>query len=285
MSDASKVLAGKTAVVTGASRGIGRAIARRLASAGAVTVISARSVGTSATGLEGTLQETADLIRDAGGIAHLISCDVERAESRANLIAETLRLTGRLDILVNNAGRAIHTGIENFTPDVQLSQIQQYFIAPYDLARLAVAHMKAQGAGAIVFLGSNTAFTPEGPPWNDYTTHGGAALYAAMKAAIHRLTISLAAELQSSNISVNAVGPVRAIMTPGLESMGIMDDSKKHLIEPPEHIGEATLALVSGDPRTVTGKIAMSYKYLDEIGRSTWSLDGRTLVQERMPKP
>lgn len=279
-----QALKGRVAVVTGSSRGIGQAIAQRLASGGATVVVSARSLDHSADGLAGTLHDTVRAIEGFGGKAIAIACDVENADSRARLIEETVKQAGRIDILVNNAGRAIHTKIGNFTPAMELSQVQQYFIAPYDLTRLAVAKMKAQGSGSIVFLGSNTAFTPEGPPWNEYTTHGGAALYASLKAAIHRLTISLAAELQADNIAVNAVGPVRAIMTPGLESMGIMREEHKSILEPIEHIAEAALALVSGTAQTVTAQIAMSYQYLDEIGRSTWSLDGKRIVHERKPK-
>jgi 3-oxoacyl-[acyl-carrier protein] reductase len=274
-------LKGRVAIVTGASRGIGQAIARRLASAGATVIVSARSLDSSKDGLAGTLDDTAHLIEQAGGKAIAIACDVEDAGSRARLISETLRQAKRLDILVNNAGRAIHTGIGNFTPEMELSQVQQYLIAPYDLARLAIPHMAAQGAGWIVNLGSNTALTPEGPPWNAYTTHGGAALYASLKAAIHRLTISLAAELQADNIAVNAVAPVRAILTPGVDALGVITDENKDILEPVEHIAEAALDLVSGNPRKLTGTIAFSYRYLDEIRRSTWSLDGAQILHAR----
>jgi 3-oxoacyl-[acyl-carrier protein] reductase len=274
-------LKGRVAVVTGASRGIGQAIARRLASGGATVVVSARSLDESKDGLTGTLHDTKRLIEETGGKALAMACDVEDAGSRARLVAETLRHAGRLDILVNNAGRAIHTGIGNFTPEMEISQVQQYLIAPYDLARLVVPHMAAQGAGWIVNLGSNTALTPEGPPWNAYTTHGGAALYASLKAAIHRLTISLAAELQADNIAVNAVAPVRAVLTPGVDSLGVITEENKDIVEPIEHIAEAALDLVSGTPRALTGKIAFSYRYLDEIRRSTWSLDGARILFER----
>ncbi len=101
-------LTGKTAIVTGASRGIGRGIAERLGSAGATVVLAARSLDQSQDGLSGTLQETAAAIEASGGKAIIIACDVESQQSRAALIAETIERTGRLDILVNNAGRALH---------------------------------------------------------------------------------------------------------------------------------------------------------------------------------
>ncbi|HTJ62995.1 MAG TPA: SDR family NAD(P)-dependent oxidoreductase [Alphaproteobacteria bacterium] len=274
-------LKGKVAIVTGASRGIGRMIAERLGSAGATVVLAARSVEASVNELAGTLHETAAAIEATGGKAILIACDVESALSRANLIAETISKAGRLDILVNNAGRALHESIDSFTTEKVVSQVEQYLISPYELTRLAVPHMRKQGAGWVVNLGSSTAITPNGPPYDDYTTHGGAALYAAVKAAIHRLTVSLAAELQGDNISVNVVAPVGAIVTPGVEALGVITEETKAYVEPGEHIAEATLALVTGDPKTVTGKIAFSYMYLDEIGRSTHTLDGKHVLQAR----
>lgn len=277
----SKPLEGRVAIVTGASRGIGRAIAQRLASAGATIVVAARSLERSSDELAGTLHETADLITKAGGKAIQVACDVENAESRARLVSETIAKAGRLDILVNNAGRAIHEKLDTFTPEKALSQVEQYLLSPFDLARLTVPHMRQRGAGWIVNLGSSTAIPPEGPPYDDYATHGGAALYAALKAAVHRLTINLAAELLADNISVNAVAPVGAILTPGVEALGVITEATKAYVEPVEHIAEATLALVEPEPRSLTGQIAFSYMYLDKIGRTTRSLDSKEIIQAR----
>ena len=274
-------LEGKVAIVTGASRGIGRMIAERLGSAGATVVLAARSVDASVSELAGTLQETAAIVEKNGGKAILIACNVEDAVSRAKLVDDAIAKAGRIDILVNNAGRALHEKIDGFTTDKVMSQVEQYLIAPYELIRLVVPHMRKQGAGWIVNLGSSTAVTPHGPPFDAYTTHGGAALYAALKAAIHRLTVSLAAELQADNISVNAVAPVGAIETPGVQALGVITEETKDYVEQGEHIAEATLALVTEDPQTVTGKIAFSYMYLDEIGRSTHTLDGKHVLLAR----
>jgi len=274
-------LQGKVAIVTGASRGIGAAIAERLGGAGVTVVLAARSVDKSVNELTGTLEQTAASVEKNGGKAILIACDVEDATSRENLIRETVVKAGRIDILVNNAGRALHEEITDFTTEMTVSQIEQYLVAPYELARLAIPYMRKQGAGWIVNLGSSTAIHPEGPPYDAYSTHGGAALYAALKAAIHRLTINQAAELLCDNISVNVVAPVGAILTPGVEALGVITEETKAYVEPVEHIAEATLALVSAEPKTMTGKIAFSYMFLDAIGWSTRSLDGKTVIQER----
>lgn len=275
-------LRGRVALVTGASRGIGSAIAQRLGSAGATVVLSARSLQRSADGLAGTLEETKSLIEKNGGRAIALACDVENLGSRQNLIDETLRHAGRLDILVNNAGRAVHQKLEAFTPQQALSQTEQYLLGPLDLARLAADHMRQQGEGWIVNVGSSTAEMPApGPPWDDYTAHGGAALYAALKAAVHRLSVNLAAELYAENIAVNVVAPVGAILTPGVEALGVITEATKAYLEPVEHIAEAALALVAGNPKTLTGKIAYSYRFLDDIGRPTRSLDGKNVIQDR----
>jgi NAD(P)-dependent dehydrogenase (short-subunit alcohol dehydrogenase family) len=280
VNEAQKTLTGRVAIVTGASRGIGSGIARRLGSAGATVVVTARSLEQSKDGLSGTLQETASLIERAGGKAIAIACDLESAESRAQLISQTISGAGRIDILVNNAGRAIHEKLDTFTPDKALAQVQQYLLAPFDLTRLVLPYMRNQGGGWIVNLGSASA-TAEDPPYNDYSTHGGASLYTALKAAVHRLTPSHAAELYADNISVNTVAPVGAVMTPGLDALGTMKPGMEGYLEPVDHIAEATLALVEPEPRSLTGQLAFSFRYLDQIGRSTWSLDGKTILSPR----
>ena len=100
-----KRLAGKTALVTGASRGIGRAIAQRLAAEGATVVVVARSVAASA-GNPGTLNETVALIEAKGGRAIAIACDLERQEECERLIERASAAAWPIDILVNNAGLA-----------------------------------------------------------------------------------------------------------------------------------------------------------------------------------
>lgn len=114
-------IAGKIALVTGASRGIGRAISQRLASAGATVVVTARSVEKAAVGsrfqsetvIPGTLAETVALITTAGGKAIALGADLERPEERDSLISRAVAETGGLDILVNNAGFADYARVES----------------------------------------------------------------------------------------------------------------------------------------------------------------------------
>ncbi|MGD9889682.1 MAG: SDR family NAD(P)-dependent oxidoreductase, partial [Dehalococcoidia bacterium] len=107
-------LAGRVAVVTGASRGIGEAIARRLAMEGAKVVVSARTVEQSEHPLPGTITDTVARIRAAGGEAHAVKCDVSRPEERAHLIDEAVATYGPVDILVNNAAVTYYTPIAEF---------------------------------------------------------------------------------------------------------------------------------------------------------------------------
>ena len=77
------------------------------------------------------------------------------------------------------------------------------------------------------------------------------------------------------------MAPVGAVLTPGVEALGVITEETMAYVEPVEHIAEATLALASAPPRTMTGKIAFSYIFLDEIGRSTHTLDGKSILQKR----
>ena len=197
---------------------------------------------------------------------------------RAALIDQTIARTGRLDILVNNAGRAILETADVMSFAHCESQAGQYLMGPLDLSLRAIPHMRAQGEGWIVYLGSAQATAPVvAPPYRK----SGMAFYGALKAAIHRLTAGFAIDLFEHNISVNTLSPVSTIMTPGVDALKVITPENMHRVEPVEHIAEAALALVSAKPKDLTGQIAYSYKFLDGIGRSTRSLDGLSVVHPR----
>ena len=207
-------LAGKTALVTGSSRGIGRAIAQRLAAEGATVVVTARSHetsqsvrGGSATALPGTIAETIELIEKAGGTAFGVAADLEDAGQRENLVDEVLDRTGRIDILVNNAGFADYSVIEDMSIETFDRTVEHYLRTPFVLTKAAVPHMRKQGAGWIVNIGSVTGVAPV-RPYRDYNKTSGDVIYASMKAALHRFTQGVAAELLDANIAVNCVGSV-----------------------------------------------------------------------------
>ena len=274
MTAADSELEGRVALVTGASRGIGLAIARRFAAAGAHVAVSARSLDTSAT-FPGTLAETVRLIEDAGGTAFPVRADVTQADDRARLIETVQAQLGPIDVLVNNAGTASYSPAADISPEDYEYTVAQYFRAPFELSQRVIPGMRERGGGWILNIGSSTARHPEGPPYNESARTLGLVLYASLKAALHRFTAGLAAELHEDGIAVNSVAPVAAVRTPSVEAAGVLSPDRPEIIEPAEFMAEAALALCAGDPRTLTGRVVYSSPILTELGRTVRTLDGR----------
>jgi len=271
------VLSGRVALVTGASRGIGAAIARRLAAEGAAVAAVARSLDAAPAGVEGTLRETVATIEADGGRAVAIPGDILDAASRGAFVEATREALGPIDILVNNATFGPYGPLEKF----QAKQIGLVFeasaAAPLHLVQLTLPDMRAKGCGQILNISSATVFHPEGPPFIEWQRHGGSHLYASGKAALDRLTTGLAAELASERIAVNALAPVAAVITEGVRASGAAPFIEPSMIEPVEAMAEAALALVSGDPEKLTGRVAYSLRLLEEVGRPVRTLDGRSV--------
>lgn len=286
MSEFDQPLAGRTAIVTGASRGIGKAIALRLASAGAHVVIGARSIETPVGGFAGTIHETAAAVRAMGGRVTPLAVDMTNAASREAFIRAAIEAgistTGGVDILVNNAGTAVYKHTWDYAFAEGLGQIEAYFTGPWHLCNLLIPHLIKRGGGSILNLGSSSVEKTPQPPYERHLQYfGNDVLYAALKAAVHRFTQGLAAELYSHNISVNVLAPVGGVFTPGLDSLGLGFKPDHPACEVVEQMAEAALDLVSRTPEQGTGLIAWSHKYLDEIRRPTMSLDGRSVVVAR----
>jgi NAD(P)-dependent dehydrogenase (short-subunit alcohol dehydrogenase family) len=271
-------LHGRVALVTGASRGIGRAIAQRLAAAGAKVVVTARSLDRAAREA-GTLAETVALIEQAGGAALSLVADLERPQDRDGLVARAAGLAGGLDILVNNAGYAEYAPVENMPPALFDRTFQHYLKVPFVLAQQAIPLMKARGAGWIVNIGSVTA-EPELKPYGWFATNGGATVYAAAKAALHRFTQGLAAELLPGNIAVNLVAPSTAIRTPGAARY-IPED---YPTEDVAYLAETVLAMCHLPAAQRTGVLAYSMHFPAARELIVYSLDGRRqLPPARIP--
>ncbi len=279
------LLSGKTALVTGSSRGIGRAIAQRLAAEGATVAVTARSyqpsastrAGTTAE-LPGTIGETIALIEAAGGSAFGLACDLEDAEQRSRLVDQVVERTGRLDILVNNAGYADYSVIEDMSMDTFERTIEHYVRTPFVLTQAAVPHMRRQGAGWIVNIGSVTGLAPA-RPYREYNKTSGDVIYASMKAALHRFTQGVAAELLDADIAVNAVGPSSAVRTPGAASL--IPDSFP--TEPVEYLAETVLAMCHRPAAERTGLVAFSLHYPWSQQLAVHSLDGREVLPPLEP--
>lgn len=275
---------GKVALVTGASRGIGAAIAQRLAAAGAVVAAVARSLDTHPPDLPGTLRETVDTIAAHGGRAIAIQGDVVDAASRAAFVAECERQLGPLDILVNNAAIGPYRPCEKFSDRDYQRTFEANVRAPLHLCQLVMRNMRARKCGWMLNISSATAELPQGPPYIAWEQHGGHHLYGSSKAALNRLTVGLAAELSTEGIAVNALAPVAAVITPGVLAMGLTSGDTNwiapSMIEPVEAMAEAALVLCSCDPATMTGRVAYSVRLLEELGRPTMTLDGRARYKQ-----
>ncbi|MCV6974552.1 SDR family NAD(P)-dependent oxidoreductase [Mycobacterium bourgelatii] len=279
------LLCGRTALVTGSSRGIGRAIAQRLAAEGATVVVTARSfepsssvrAGVSAS-LPGTIGETVALIEAAGGRAIGVAADLEDPAQRDGLVDEVLDRTGRLDILVNNAGFADYSLVEDMSLQTFDRTVEHYLRTPFVLTKAAVPVMRRQGAGWIVNIGSVTGVAPV-RPYRDYNKIAGDVIYASCKAALHRFTQGVAAELVDANIAVNCVAPTSAIRTPGAAQL--IPDSFP--TEPVEYLAETVLAMCHLPAAERTGLVAFSLHYPWSQGLAVHSLDGKSVLPPLAP--
>jgi NAD(P)-dependent dehydrogenase (short-subunit alcohol dehydrogenase family) len=271
-----RLLAGKTALVTGSSRGIGRAVAQRLSAEGATVAVTARSFEPSASvrggavsALPGTIAETIELIKRAGGKAVGIAADLENPDERGRLIDEVVERTGRLDILVNNAGFADYARIEDMSLATFDRTVEHYLRTPFVLTKAAVPYMREQGRGWIVNIGSVTGVAPV-RPYREYNKTSGDVVYASCKAALHRFTQGVAAELIDENIAVNCVGPSTAIHTPGASQL----IPETFPTEPVEYLAETVLAMCHLPAAERTGLVAFSLHYPWSQGLAVHNLDG-----------
>lgn len=275
---AERELEGRVAFVTGASRGIGAAVAERLAAAGASVAVVARSVDNPRAGLAGTCRETVERIAAGGGRAVAIQGDVLDAASRASAVARCRELLGPIDVLVNNAALGPYRPFEQFSEKDFHLTFEGNVRAPLELSQLVVRDMRERGRGWILNISSATAEPPEGPPYTGWEQKGGHHLYAASKAALNRLTAGLAAELSADRIAVNTLAPVAAVITPGVEALGVTKWIEPSMIEPVEAMAEAALALACCSPE-LTGRVTYSIPLLRELGREIRTLDGKSVYR------
>jgi citronellol/citronellal dehydrogenase len=268
-------LEGRVALVTGASRGIGAAIAERFAAEGAHVALAARSLDTHPDHLPGTLAEVAARLRGRGVRVTAIGADLSDPAERPRIVRAAEAALGPIDILVNNAAAAFYIPFERISEKRLRIAWELNVRGPFELCQLVAPGMRARRRGWILNVSSATAAHPHGPPYPDFYRFGGATVYGLTKAALDRMTTGLAAELFGDGIAVNALAPVAAVLTPGVEALGMVPRDVPDLIEPVELMAEAAVALASGDPATLTGRVVYTRPFLDEIGREPRRLDGR----------
>ena len=186
---ADKFLQGRVAIITGASRGIGRAIALALGGAGARLALSGRA--------QDRLTETQRLVRELGAEAETFICDVREESQVKQLAAAVVERFGGVHILVNNAGTAIRKKIHEFTVDEWHTVIETNLTGPWLMCRYLIPHMKGRGYGRIINLTSIMA----------HVSSEGRGIYSTSKHGLLGLTRALALELADDGITAVAISP------------------------------------------------------------------------------
>jgi 3-oxoacyl-[acyl-carrier protein] reductase len=240
----SKKLQGQVAVVTGASKGIGAAIAEHLAAAGAAVVVNYAS---SKAGAEAVVNR----IRKADGKAAAVQADVSKPDDVRRLFAETRKAFGKLDILVNNAGVYEFAPLEAISSDHFHKHFNLNVLGLLLTTQEAVKHFGPVG-GSIINMSSFAATSA--PP--------STSVYSGTKAAVNAITRSLAQELGPRKIRVNAISP-GVVETEGLHAAGISGSDFQRQIEAqtplgrisqPQDVAPAVVFLASPDSAWITGE-------------------------------
>ena len=258
-------LARKVAIVTGSSRGIGKAIALELAKEGAEIVVCARTERSSED-LPGSIGETADAIRAAGGKALAMKLDVTVDAEIHAVVDKTLAEFGRIDVLVNNAGVLGGRGAFLGGDPALLDGFYRTNVrAPYVFAQLAGAKMAERGGGVIFNISSGLARLPA-PPTADAgggRRRGGGpgVAYGLSKAALDRFAAGIAPELREKNIAVINIYPGFTLTETMARRLPPGVDSSR--MERPETAAKA-IAFLCRDPMPYTGQIVVAREFVKQ---------------------
>jgi NAD(P)-dependent dehydrogenase (short-subunit alcohol dehydrogenase family) len=227
-------------------------------------VVTARTIDAAQSKLDGTIHETVARITEAGGTAVAIAADLSKVAERERLVAETTALVGSVDVLVNNAAVTYFIPVADFGAKQFQLMFEVEVTAPFHLAQLVLPPMITKGEGWILNISSGAARHPTFPP--DPARHIGGAVYGMCKAALERFSTGLASEVYADNVAVNALSPNRVVPTPGTVFHHLVTGDPDEVIEPPEVMAEAALALCCVAPRSRTGRITYSQDLLNELG-------------------
>lgn len=239
----------KVALVTGGSRGIGRAICRGFARHGAKVVVASRTEVDTSAGTEfdryaaGTIHDTARMIQAEGGSAIGIKCDVTRTDDIRHLVDATLARFGRIDILVNNAGVDCESPVVDMDIDLLDRCLAVNVRAPLLLCKFALPGMVARRSGSIFCITSGAArgYRP------------GRVGYSMSKAALERMFLSLAEEVRAARIAVNVLSPGR--VDTWMNRRGDWPGTAHIPMTQPEAIIPAAVWLAQQTAATFTGQV------------------------------
>ena len=252
---------GKVALVTGTSRGLGKAIAQRLAAEGATVALTARTMEPDPK-YQGSLRQTLEEITTSGGAAVAVQADLSNVDDRERLFGEVVDRVGAPDILVNNAAVTFLRPLDEFPERRVRLMMEMHVLAPLHLTQLAIPAMRERGCGWVLNVTSVGGDLPDGPPFSEFDRTAGFGIYGTVKAALNRLTKSLAAELFDDGIAVNAAAPTNPVATEGAGTL----DLAKTGTEDIQLITQTAFMLCTGDPKVLTGRIAHTEAFLREVG-------------------
>jgi len=261
------VLQGRVAIITGASRGIGKALALRLAQEGADVVVAAKSEQ-STERLPGSIHETAEAVRALGRRALAVKVDVRDEEQVARMVEQTAAEFGRIDILLNNAGAMWWRPVLETPPkrfdlmmqiNVRAAYLCSYYVLPY---------MVRQKWGHIINMSPAIGTRPS----------PGMVAYMITKMGMARLAIGIAAEHRADNVAANALWPVTAIESAAVVNNQVLDRSQWRT---PEIMCDATMAILRQEPSQCTGRQLTDEEILKEAGVTDFD---RYWVEGRPPE-
>ena len=278
-------LEGKVAIVTGASRGIGKGVAKLFAREGARVVACARTLGECEHRLPGSLETTKAEIEAEGGSFLPVLGDVSSEDDCQRIVRTAQETYGPVDILINNAmwtdfrsiaAMSVKRWARSFAVNVQ---------GPFMLSKLSLPDMVARRRGWIVNISSNAAIGPgRGPyggadqksadddPWWSMEGIPSNTMYGATKSALERFTQGLAEEVWPYGIAVSSVAPGVGVATEGNLHFKLFESADDPRAEPMTVMVDSILLLASEPPEKISGRVTYSQAILQEFG---WIREGR----------
>ena len=259
-------LENKIAIVTGSSRGIGKAMALGLARAGASVVVAARSESERDLA-PGTIYATAAEIEALGGRALPVRCNVREEESINDMVRQTCEAFGRIDVLVNNAGIGTYRSFLESTLKEWDLVMDINLRATYIGCRAVAPVMVEQGSGSIINVSSHAAGNIFSSTLSADAAEGIAMMgqaYGVSKAAVERLTWGLSAELGPYNIAVNVLRPLRPVLTEGFQAQ--RPDADYSTWATPEDMVKATVFLAGQGAGGLSGANITAEELVQRLG-------------------
>ena len=260
----------RVALVTGASRGIGQAIAELFAAEGANVVCAARTINEGDHMLEGSLSNTVRRITEAGGSATAVAANISEEEDCRALFDAAIDTFGKVDILVNNAALNYFVPIVDYDVSKWMRAFAVNVHGPFMLSKFVLPGMMERNSGAIINISSGAAIGPGRAPY-ELEGHGGT-MYGASKAALERMTQGLAQEVQHHNIAVTCYSPSQVVPTPGTVYHKLVDGMDDPKGEPVDIMARTALLLASEPAEKINGRVTYSQQILKEFG---WIDEGK----------